>query len=88
MYYRVINATFAAAGDVGVDLPGNLLSVTVVPQTSSVDVSVRPGQQSDFLLLSAGRTATFELAGQLIQMPQLTLRAAAAVTVAVVVGYP
>lgn len=88
MYYRVISQPLSGTADASVDLPGDLLSVTVIPNTTTLEVSVQPGPQSDFLPLTAGSSISFELPGQLLRMPTLKLRCSSAVTVSVLVAYP
>lgn len=88
MRFRVFNLQLDGTNDVPVDLPERMISITVLPQTSTVTVELRPSSNSDFLSLLSGRSITLEQPGQLIEPTRVTLSAASAVAVDLIVGYP
>lgn len=76
--------------DVPMQLSGPMISILIVPQTTTVDIAARPSAGSDFIALDDGRTLSLEPIGRTIDTCVLTVRntSAAACTVDVLVGYP
>lgn len=64
-----------------------VVSITVWGDTSSVQLSVRPGDGNDFMRINTGGSLTLgdNQAGELLEPLRLTLRAASALTVNVLV---
>lgn len=83
--YRDITVPLSGSADVNVTFAAPLRSILILPDTTTVTVSVKPSASSDFIPLAGGRTLTLEMPGESIACPVLTLRASSAVTVHVMV---
>lgn len=72
--------------DANVPLPFVMRSLSIVPLSTTVTVQYKPSDRGDFLSLQSGMTVTLEPPTERIAPTRLTLRAASAVAVNVIVG--
>lgn len=83
--YQVIRAQLDGTNDLDVPVP-QADSITIYADTTSTALSIRPSRQSDFLVVNGGDAFNFEPIDGEVGATVITLRAAAALTVYVVLG--
>lgn len=74
--------------DVDLTAGGEMVSLTIYGDTTTLTLQVRPGTSGDFLPLNSGDTLSLSEPGRTITPTKVRLRSTAALTAYVIVGYP